>query len=339
MGVLAIGRVPSAPQVLKAGGIVGEVRQELGDRVVGSRGLRSARLVSVGRWHIVKILDRSDVVKSVDTYYAPHMGGGPLAGCRAKLERAETHLDSLNDLIDPFLESEPKPYRLFTKVDVDTARYIGVVGISREPPLEWSAIAGDFLQNLRAALDHLIWVLIRANGQRPSGGSAFPIFDQMPPKKSSHPERQRWNRQVGGVHPGVLHFIQLCQPYAAPDGPRGNVLAGLRTLSNEDKHRTLIPAFAAIASRPDALKIDHIWVRDVSPLEGLKFETGKPLENGDQLFEAPITITGPNPEIKLKGDFALDIGFGRKPVPLEGFVQMQEFVAFILERSRDFLGE
>lgn len=54
MGVFAIGRVPSPPKVLKARGIVGEVRQELGHRILGSRRLRSTRLVSVGRWHICK---------------------------------------------------------------------------------------------------------------------------------------------------------------------------------------------------------------------------------------------------------------------------------------------
>lgn len=65
VGVLAIGRVPGAPQMLETGVVVGELRQELSDRVVGSRRLRSAGLVSVGRWHGVNLLDTRLFVKSV----------------------------------------------------------------------------------------------------------------------------------------------------------------------------------------------------------------------------------------------------------------------------------
>lgn len=276
----------------------------------------------------------------LDKEYAPGVSRGePLAGCFAKLERAKTHLNSLDALIGPFLETEPRPYRMFTKVDVEASRYIGRIGIYRQPPLEWSAIIGDYLQNLRSALDHLVWVLVLANGQKPSG-NAFPIFDQPPPKKSSHPEREKWKRHVRGVHPGAVRFIELCQPYNGPDGPSRHALAVLRTLSNEDKHRTLVPAFAAIESSPKAFKVGHIWMRDIRPpLEGFEFEAGKPLENGDLVFQGPVNIIGPNPEIKLNADFALSIGFGRKPTPLGGFVQMGQFVSLILEGSRAFLGE
>jgi hypothetical protein len=49
MSVLAVRRVALSPQVLKAGVVVGELRQELRDRVVRGRRLRAARFVSVGR--------------------------------------------------------------------------------------------------------------------------------------------------------------------------------------------------------------------------------------------------------------------------------------------------
>jgi len=238
------------------------------------------------------------------------------------------------------LQSEPRPYGLMTKVDVESSRYLGRIRVFREPPLPWSAIVGDTVQNLRAALDHLVWVLVRANGHQPSNSNAFPIFDQMPPKKRGHRERERWNRQVHGLHPSVIRFIELCQPYKGPSRPSGHVLAGLRTLSNEDKHRTLLPAFAAIPERTDALKLDVVELRDIEPpLKGGEFRAGRPLKNGDLVFEAPVKIIGPNPEVKLKGNLSLDIGFGRKPVPMKGFVQMGDLVTRILAHSRAFLGE
>ena|SRR5436853_865989 len=68
LGMFAVRRVALAPQVLKAGGIVGELREELRNRVVRGRGLRPAWFVAVGRWHVVKLLDKRQDVKSLDNY-------------------------------------------------------------------------------------------------------------------------------------------------------------------------------------------------------------------------------------------------------------------------------
>ena len=263
----------------------------------------------------------------------------PLAGCVGKVERASLHLKSLHAEITPFLESKPKPYRFISKVDVETSRYVLLVVIERQPPLEWSLIAGDFIQNLRAALDHLVWQLVRANGQKPTGGNAFPLFDQLPPKKRGHPERQKWDRALAGVHPGAINFIELCQPYKGPDGPSRHLLAALRKLSNEDKHRTLIPAFSAVEARPDRMNLEVVGVRDVrAPVEGGKVHAGYALKSYDLVLESPVESTGPEPEVKLEGNLPLDIGFGWKPVPLQGFTQMCHAVAATIDRARSFMG-
>lgn len=113
--------------------------------------------------------------------------GDPLIGPKLKVKRAATHLEALHKEIRPFLDSKPKPYRFVSKVDVETSRYVLHLIIERPPPLEWSLLVGDFVQNLRAALDHLIWQMIRANGQKPGGRSAFPIFDQRPRESGTIP--------------------------------------------------------------------------------------------------------------------------------------------------------
>jgi hypothetical protein len=67
MRVFAVSGIASPPQILQAGGVIGEVPQELGDRVIRGRGLGSARFVAVARWHVVKLLDRTSFVKQLDT--------------------------------------------------------------------------------------------------------------------------------------------------------------------------------------------------------------------------------------------------------------------------------
>jgi hypothetical protein len=268
------------------------------------------------------------------------MGKDPLAGCFAKVERAEHHYDTLHSQIGAFMGKEPKPYGLVPEVQEDAGRNVWRLRIFEEPPLEWSTIVGDYVHNLRAALDHLIWVLVKANGFKPGRGHAFPIFDVEPPKDSGNGERRRWNRQVYGLHPNVVRFIELCQPYNRPDSPSLHRLYAVRTLSNEDKHRTLLPAFVAIKESEKALSLKSIEVRDIAPtVGGVTLYTGRPLEDGDIALHADIQVTGPNPYFKLDGEVALDVGFGRKPIPVKGLEQLSESVIGMLDYSRRFLGE
>src|ERR1700752_1107379 len=130
----------------------------------------------------------------------------PLRGCAAKVQRASRHLEAPPAAIRPFVESEPKPYRFVSKVDVESSRYLLRVVIEREPPIEWSLILGDFVQNLRAALDPLVWQLVRANGIEPTRRTAFPIFDQPPSRKRRQGEWEKWNAMLKGVHPGALRL-------------------------------------------------------------------------------------------------------------------------------------
>jgi hypothetical protein len=263
-----------------------------------------------------------------------------LAGCIAKVERAEAHFESLHPKIGAFLNGEPKPYRFVPEIDMQASKALWRLHVVEEPPLEWSTIAGDYVQNLRAALDHLIWVLVKANGFTPTGGNAFPIFDVEPPDKSGNGERLKWNRQVHGLHPSAIRFLELCQPYNGPDGPGAHTLAALRTLSNEDKHRTLLPAFVAVAEDKPS-KLRSLETRDIEKpdIEKLQIRAGRPLKERDVVIEMPVAPTGPDPEVKLKAELPLDVGIGRKPVPLKGLEQMSQVVVRVLIRSRTFLGE
>ena len=67
LGMFAVLRAAGSPQVFQTGSIVGELRKELGDRVVRVRGLGPTRFVAVGRRHGVKLLDIAAFVKTLDS--------------------------------------------------------------------------------------------------------------------------------------------------------------------------------------------------------------------------------------------------------------------------------
>jgi hypothetical protein len=246
---------------------------------------------------------------------------------------------ALRRKLEPFAKSEPKPYRFIQKVDVESSRYLMRVRIERPLPVEWSLIVGDFVQNLRAALDHLAWQLVRANGHSPGRGTAFPIFDSKPSRKSRHPDRQRWNANVAGMHPRAIWLIEAVQPYNGPDGARAHTLAALRRLSNEDKHRVLLPRFVAPRRPEGDLPIDVIPVRDVKPIQGGRLHIGRALKDNDLVLDADVEITGPNPQVEAKGEIPVDIAFGGSPVPLVGLEQMRQSVMqFLAVCERECFG-
>src|SRR2546423_7008713 len=105
----------------------------------------------------------------------------PLHGARLKVVRAEEHLKSFNEIGRRYIDTEP--YEVVLKRDGD---YITVEGIvTAEPPPALACVVGEFVTNLRAALDYIAWELamkaVRKAGITLTGGQqrriAFPITD------------------------------------------------------------------------------------------------------------------------------------------------------------------
>lgn len=277
----------------------------------------------------------SSFANSVDPGATAH----PLREAAEKVKRAAAHLEALHAAIRQFNDSEPKPYRLVPEVDQASSRYLLRIRIERDPPPQWSLIAGDFIQNLRASLDYLVWQLVLDNDHRPGRGNAFPIFDEEPPRNPNNRHRQRWKASLRGVGPEAVEFIEALQPFNAPHGPDRHLLTALRELSNQDKHRSLMPAFSAIQREPGLADVTVVGVHDVrAPIEGGKLLAGRALGDGDLVLEAPIEILGPDPMVEIEGRLPLDVAFGRSLVPLEGLRQMCDAVAETLAAARHLFG-
>jgi hypothetical protein len=162
-----------------------------------------------------------------------------------KVERARHHLESFQTEIDEFLEAHLKPYEVIVDVETNEAGNeveIHRLRVLRRPPVALSVIAGDAIQNARAALDHLVFQASTAHTPTMSKDQqrevGFPIARLV---------RDFDPRQISAVAPEVVTFIQGLQPYHAKD-PDRHPLLRLRDLSNIDKHRTLHLMFAEVAA-------------------------------------------------------------------------------------------
>lgn len=137
--------------------------------------------------------------------------------------------------------------------------------VEREPPPEeWPLLAGEAIQNLRAALDHIVYA---ASGGR--GRSQFPIF-------TDPCEFQVvGSRMLKRVPDSVKATIERAQPYRnfAPD-PAQTMLAQLRLLSNLDKHRTLATIVSAVVR-------EGVGVATGVSITWQRYGTDRPLGSGE----------------------------------------------------------
>jgi hypothetical protein len=164
------------------------------------------------------------------------MASPVLDGIRAKLKRAEEHLDVLEAEMGNYLGGD-----IYILVrDEKPDRTIFHLWIKAEPPLRFSILLGDCCHNLRSALDHIVWQMVLANKQTPDENTAFPIWDK-PPQGIFAP------KAIRGISKEACALIESLQPYQDGQQASEHVLWFIKTLSNTDKHRTLNLTVASIS--------------------------------------------------------------------------------------------
>lgn len=207
----------------------------------------------------------------------------PLAGVGVKLERARKHLKTLNLEMSEYLDRYPYSFEL--ERGQFNSEYVLRAYTSEPPPLAWSALIGDFLQNLRVALEYLVWELARANvGSEPRRKTSFPIYlkrkeffsdgklkiqDLASEPQSIIEEMQPYNRSYVS-RSGVVnvHAIKDFNRWY-----RGHILWTINELARRDRHQALrvVGAGMWVASGSSAIKPQY--VKD-SSLEFGRFAVG-----------------------------------------------------------------
>jgi hypothetical protein len=169
----------------------------------------------------------------------------PLRGPLLKLARAKEHFSELRERAEAFLATEPYEWSMEAEEFTDgTREYRISASVDDYPPIELGVLAGDVVQNLRAALDQLIWAY-SARDKR-NRRTAFPICLTAEEYRKSSPSK------IQGVPEEGREFIETWQPFQLGDGAVAHPLAKLQQLSNTDKHRTLLPV-AVVQKRAPVL--------------------------------------------------------------------------------------
>ena len=229
-----------------------------------------------------------------------------------RLRRALHHLECLESVVDAWLEENP--CRTWSEPEADSTKKLLWVEVLKPPPTaELSLIIGDFLHNLRSALDNLAFELALAYKGEPmsksiEGDSAFPVL-----RTCSDHNLKELNRMLRGIDPDAKTVIQGLQPYNRGERRAINdPLWQLNELSREDKHR--LPHVTPFAS------ISHLSFRvsggpGADEIEPITFT----VEDRASIARYPaVDQTGAEVDVNLTPTFS--VGFGqRAPQQLRGF--------------------
>jgi hypothetical protein len=151
-----------------------------------------------------------------------------------KMEWAKIHLDSLNAELSGAIGKPEEFYRVGTYEDAKRgALTIEAESIGALHVMRIALIAGDFICNLRASLDHLIWDLAAIGNSNRSSEICFPVC-----VRDSTKTQSKIDAALLGVPPEAIPRVKALQPYNCGKAFKSHPLWRLNFLWNTDKHRS-----------------------------------------------------------------------------------------------------
>ncbi len=247
----------------------------------------------------------------------------PINSVNAKLQHAESHLNSIKDEVRAWMDSNP--YSISKQTKSDSTRYSLILRINKEPPLQrWSLFVGDIVHNLRCVLDHLVYAIaIHESGQEPppSGNKLmFPICD------TSAKFRGESNRRLVTLSDSIRAAIETVQPYNRPHEKLPPLLAILRDFNNTDKHRLLHLAYSAVSLG----NIGFCGPSLSTNTRGQFVANAGELKDGAEI--AAFVFESPTPDMKydrIVFDIVIALRHGKRHLSDPAFNERSEFIGLI----------
>jgi hypothetical protein len=154
-----------------------------------------------------------------------------------KLDRARQRMTELEQALQSFYATNP--YKFSGKADLQAGKVVYTMDWVKDAPDEVSSIAGEVIQNLRSALDHLAYQLFLRGG---GIGTGKQIYFPIGGSKTSYENKK--SSQTHGMTQQAVAAIDALRPYKGGN----DVLWQLHELNNVDKHRLILTVGSALRS-------------------------------------------------------------------------------------------
>jgi len=251
-----------------------------------------------------------------------------LDGVYAKLDRACEHATELKQTIDAAFEATNQ--KITREVSADGSKVVYRVEMLPTIDPRWSLLLGDFLTNMRAALDHLAWQLVVLDGGTPTCKTSFPIKTSWLSRSGNSPAKPL--TVVGLKSETVLDLVEAVQPRSLVllnAVPENSPLHVLNELVNIDKHRLLL-LFA------HTLRWNRMWFGVPVDRQDPKYELNTaPLADGDILatFDFGDSAVFPNFDPQVTLGLGLNVGLDIAPLRSAQVLQTVQMIYSTVEHS------
>jgi len=219
----------------------------------------------------------------------------PFEGPILKINRASTHLQELEAVIDDYRSRAIISYIPYPP---DPQRW--TLNVSEEPPYAIPIVIGDICHNLRSALDIMICDIASLRGAGLSD-MEFP-FKETKAVFEEYLKKAPKDCKIKKLGSDIVDMVADLRPYR--DG--NTLLRGLHDLNNQDKHRLVIPTvhFLGVTGNLGATVMEMIRLGRKgqglpdAPMAGPIISIGGP----------PVALV-PGEPIKTTGDLNPDVEF------------------------------
>jgi hypothetical protein len=227
-----------------------------------------------------------------------------------KLRRAAVHLDVIhaaaNDFVHIELARDPERHTIEEDPNDPSWTLLRWSNVPAIDPL-LGAVLGDYVHNVRSALDQLAYSLVKLNGEEPGRHTFWPIFEAQDQWRNNITNRKatRGPAPTAGASEEAHNLVERWQPFQRGGSSSIAPLLRLHNLWNVDKHRTLHAAVAVPSEMHDLptitptgyLEITEAQapVRPIPIQEGalllrFRFRELQPLPEGLQITLTPPPI-------------------------------------------------
>ncbi len=252
-----------------------------------------------------------------------------------KASWAEGHLKRLETLVQSFVDSHPYAARHTVQQSQNQWHLVFTEAPDRRIPL----VAGDFLYNLRACLDHLACALVPSANRR---SVSFPIIRQaiwdIPAEEGENEEltrtRERWNTCTGRMCEEAVAIVKAAQPTdlayrgVHPSFQDFHVMDILSRLRNKDTHGGLVVLATALGD-PEVTYVTADGVHHSS--EG-NVGRGQALENGARIH-VPTSLDSVV-DVQLQGTARIAIRVGQGYQGVQGTAEVPSSFRIMLDSVR-----
>lgn len=260
------------------------------------------------------------------------MSAASLVGVWAKLSRANGHRHAVEDLIERWREE--KPYEFVHDQESQPGWTILTVRIRKYPPPEIGVIVGDYVHNVRSALDQLVWQLVIANGAAPGRHNQFPIAitedNFIQNAVTGAPGRPG---MLAGLSDSAVKFIERQQPYKRGLDAPSHPFAILQGLWNADKHQAIAQLVTAFTPTQENGGGSGVADAPSSPIED-GMELGRWITPPPNPPNPDGSVTG---SIHSVGSTELRVLFGESQITLATLVSLREEAKRVVQHCAIFL--